>query len=32
MVVEDGVVKAAAIEPDGTGYTTSSAENTLKQV
>lgn len=32
MVVEDGVVKAAAVEPDGTGYTTSSAENTLKQV
>lgn len=32
MVVEDGVVKAAAIEPDGTGYTTSSAENTLNQV
>lgn len=32
MVVEDGVVKHSAIEPDGTGYTTSSAENTLKQV
>jgi len=32
MVLEDGVVKAAAIEPDGTGYTVSSAENTLKQV
>jgi peroxiredoxin len=32
MVVEDGLVKATAIEPDGTGYTVSSAENTLKQV
>jgi len=32
MVVEDGVVKAENVEPDGTGYTTSSAEETLKQV
>lgn len=31
-VVEDGVVKTANIEPDGTGYSVSSAENILKQL
>jgi peroxiredoxin len=29
--VEDGKVKALNVEPDGTGYTTSAAESTLKQ-
>ncbi len=31
-VVVDGMIKAINVEPDGTGYTTSSAESTLKQV
>jgi peroxiredoxin len=32
MVLEDGIVKSLSVEPDGTGYTVSSAESTLKQV
>lgn len=32
MVVDNGVVKALNVEPDGTGYTVSAAEATLKQV
>lgn len=31
-VVDNGVVKALNVEPDGTGYTSSAAECTLKQV
>lgn len=31
-VVDDGIVKSLNVEPDGVGYTISSAENTLKQV
>mmetsp|Transcript_20844 Transcript_20844/g.27434 ORF Transcript_20844/g.27434 Transcript_20844/m.27434 type:complete len:188 (+) Transcript_20844:62-625(+) len=30
-VVEDGIVKALNVEPDGAGYSVSSAENTLEQ-
>lgn len=31
-VVDNGIVKALNVEPDGTGYTSSAAECTLKQV